>query len=549
MPTAGPLTKRSAASLAPNSAPVSTSTLARSAASAGAATMTSRILGVVREQVLAALFGAGNAMDAYNVAYRIPNLVRDLFAEGAMSSAFVPTFTRHLSTAGKESAWRLANYVINGLIVITGILVLLGIVFAEPLVGMFAGAFRSVPGKLELTVFLTRIMLPFLSFVAVAAACMGMLNSLHRFFIPALSPAMYNVATIVCAFAVVPLMPMLGLPAITGIAVGTLLGGAAQLAVQWPALRREGFAYRPILNWRDESLARVLVLMGPGTIGLAATQVNVFVNTVLATGEGTGAVSWLNFAFRLMYLPIGLFGISIATATLPAVSRHAALDEEHHVRRTVADGLSLMMMLNVPATAGLLVLAVPIVRVIFERAAFTSADTAATAAALQFYAIGLVGYSVVRIASPVFYALGENRTPVKVSIATVVVNAVLNVILVRLIGYRGLALGTSIAALFNATLLMVLLRRRLGGLEEQRVARSFARITLASTAMAIAVAAVDAATTTWLPGGSLIRQILRLAASIAVALGVLSAAAHFLRIPEFREGAAMVMRKLRRAGP
>src|SRR5262245_12540801 len=511
--------------------------------------MTSRVLGLVRDQVLASMFGAGNAMDAFNVAFRIPNLVRDLFAEGAMSAAFVPTFTRHLTTDGRESAWRLGNNVINALIVITGVLVLLGMVFANPIVTAFAADYASVPGKLSLTLLLTRIMLPFLTFVAVAAAVMGMLNSLHQFFIPALSPAMFNVATIVCAIALVPMMPLWGLPPIAAIAIGTLIGGAAQLALQWPLLRREGFRYRPSLDWSDPGLRRVLVLMGPGTVGLAATQVNVFVNTVLATGQGTGAVSWLNYAFRLMYLPIGLFGISIATATLPAVSRHAALDEDHHVRRTVADGLSLMMMLNVPATAGLLVLAVPIVRVIFERAAFTPADTAATAAALQFYAIGLVGYSVMRIASPVFYALGENRTPVKVSIATVVVNAVLNVILVRLIGYRGLALGTSIAALFNAALLTVLLSRRLGGLEERRVARSFGRIALASTAMAIAVAAVDAATITWLPGGSLIRQILRLAASIAVALGVLSAAAHFLRIPEFREGAAMVMRKLRRAGP
>jgi putative peptidoglycan lipid II flippase len=290
----------------------------------------------------------------------------------------------------------------------------------------------------------------------------------------------------------------------------------------------------------------VLILMGPGTIGLAATQVNVFVNTVLATGEGTGAVSWLNYAFRLMYLPIGLFGISIATATLPAVSRHAALDEEHNVRRTVADGLSLMMMLNVPATAGLLVLAVPIVRVIFERSAFTAADTAATAAALQFYALGLVGYSVVRIASPVFYALGENRTPVKVSVATVVVNAALNIVLVRLIGYRGLALGTSVAALFNAALLMFLLRRRLGGLDGRRVASSFARIMIASIVMAMAVALVDSAGATWLAGDALAWQMARLGASIVVALAVLAAAAHFLRIPEFREGVALVARKLGR---
>jgi putative peptidoglycan lipid II flippase len=216
---------------------------------------------VVREQVLAALFGAGSAMDAYNVAFRVPNLVRDLFAEGAMSSAFVPTFTRHLTTDGKASAWRLGNNVINGLILITGILVVVGIVFADSLVGLFAAAYRDVPGKFELTVFLTRLMLPFLTFVAVAAACMGMLNALHRFFIPALSPAMFNVVTITCTLVLVPFMPSVGLPAIAAVAIGSLLGGVAQLAVQWPALRREGFRYRPTLDWRDDSLRRVLVLM------------------------------------------------------------------------------------------------------------------------------------------------------------------------------------------------------------------------------------------------------------------------------------------------
>jgi len=507
--------------------------------------MTSRILGVVREQVLAALFGAGNAMDAYNVAYRIPNLVRDLFAEGAMSSAFVPTFTRHLTTQGKASAWRLGNLVVNSLMVITACLVIAGIVFAEPLVTLFASAYRGVPGKLELTVFLTRLMLPFLTFVALAAAFMGMLNSLNRFFIPALSPAMYNVATITCALVLVPLMPGVGLPAITAIAIGSLLGGVAQLALQWPALRSEGFRYRPILDWRDESLRRVLVLMGPGTIGLAATQVNVFVNTVLATGQGTGAVSWLNYAFRLMYLPIGLFGVSIATVTLPAVSRHAARHDEGAARTTIADGLSLMLMLNVPATVGLVVLATPIVRVIFERSAFTPADTAATAAAVQFYAIGLVGYSIVRIASPVFYALGQNRTPVMVSVATVLVNALLNVVLVRVMGFRGLALGTSIAALFNAALLMFFLRRRLHGIEGGRVAGSLVRIGIASALMGIAAMATDAAAGVWLAGGGLVPQIARLAATIGVALGVLSAAAYVLRIREFHDGVALVGRRFR----
>jgi putative peptidoglycan lipid II flippase len=204
------------------------------------------------------------------------------------------------------------------------VLVLLGIVFAAPIVTAFAGDYAGVPGKLDLTVLLTRLMLPFLVFVALAAAIMGMLNSLQQFFIPALSPAMFNVATIVCALVLVPVMPSVGLPPIAAIAIGTLVGGVAQLALQWPLLRRQGFVYRPMLEWRDEGLRRVLTLMGPGTLGLAATQVNVFVNTVLATGEGTGAVSFLNYAFRLMYLPIGLFGVSIGTATLPAVSRHAA---------------------------------------------------------------------------------------------------------------------------------------------------------------------------------------------------------------------------------
>jgi putative peptidoglycan lipid II flippase len=513
---------------------------------AGAATMASRILGVVREQVLAAYFGAGNAMDAYNVAFRIPNLVRDLFAEGAMSAAFVPTFTRRLAHEGKESAWRLGSTVITALIAITGALALAGIAAAGPIVRAFAGDYAAVPGKLELTILLTRIMLPFITLVALAAATMGMLNSLHRFFVPALSPAMFNVGTIVCTLALVPVMPRVGLHPIAAVAIGTLVGGFGQFIVQWPMLRREGFRYRPTIDFRDEGLRRVLVLMGPGTIGLAATQVNVFVNTVLAAGEGTGAVSWLNYAFRLMYLPIGLFGVSIATAAMPTVSRHAADEDRGAIRNTVADSLSLMMMLNVPATVGLIVLAAPIVQVIFERRAFTHADTLATAAALQFYAIGLVGYSVVRIASPTFYALGESRTPVKVSVVTVLANAALNVALARVMGYVGLALGTSIAALLNGGMLMVLLHRRLDGLEDRRVLAAFAKIAAASAAMGAAAAVADLLLSRALPGPGFGLQLLRLVSVITVAVAVLAAAAHFLHIDEFRRGVRLVASKLGR---
>jgi putative peptidoglycan lipid II flippase len=520
--------------------------VARSAASAGAATMTSRILGVVREQVLAYYFGAGNAMDAFNVAIRVPNLLRDLFAEGAMSAAFVPTFSTELVTKGKASAFRLANHVTNALLVITGILVVLGLVFAEPLVRAFAGAYADVPGKLELTVLLTRIMLPFLTFVALAAAFMGMANALHHFFIPAVSPAMFNVGSIVCTLGLIAVMPRFGLPPVTAVAIGTLVGGFAQWFVQWPVLRREGFRYRPLLDWRDPGLRRVLLLMGPGTIGLAATQVNVFVNTILATSQGTGAVSWLNLTFRLMYLPIGLFGVSIATATTPAISRQLALGDTGSVRRTISDGLILMMMLNVPATVGLIVLAEPIIRLMYERGAFMQSDTLAAAAALQFYAIGLLGYSVVRIASPAFYALGQSRIPVTISVVTVLVNAALNFALVHVMGYRGLALGTSIAALLNATLLMVMLRRRLDGIEGRAIADALARIAVAAVLMGAAAWAADSFLAGLLPGNRLLPQVLRLGLTIGAALAVLALSAHLLRIPQFAQGVAMVMRRFRR---
>jgi putative peptidoglycan lipid II flippase len=509
--------------------------------------MMSRVLGLGRDAVFAALFGAGPAMDAYNVAVRIPNLLRDLFAEGAMSAAFVPTFTRRLTTEGKVSAWRLGNHVVNALVVVTGTLVLLGILFAEPLVRIFTSAqFEQSPGQLALTIQLARIMLPALTVIALAAALMGMLHSLRHYFVPALSPAMFNVVTIASAFAVVPLMPAFGLEPIVGIAIGTLLGGVAQLALQVPTLYREGFRYRPRLDWRDEGLRRVLLLMGPGTMGLSATQINIFVNTLLATGAGIGAVSWLNYAFRLMYLPIGVFGVSIATVVLPAVSRHIAEGDHGRVRTTIADGLSLMFMLNMPATIGLIVLATPIVRVIFERGQFSAADTAATAAALQFYALGLLAYSVVRIVSPTFYALGRSRTPVIVSVMTVGVNAVLNVTLVGVLGFRGLALGTSIAAVFNAVTLLVLLRRHLGGLDEKRLAGSLARIAAAAAVMGVAAVLAEGWLAVSLPGASLVRQILRLAATISVSLAVLAGASWLLRIREFSEGAALITARVRR---
>ena len=523
------------------------SPLASSAAVIGLATMTSRVLGLGRMLVLASLFGASSAMDAYVVAFRIPNLMRDLFAEGAMSAAFVPTFTQRLITEGRDAAWRLGTQLINALVMMTGVLVLAAIIFAEPLIRLAARDFADVPGKLELTVTLTRLMLPFLTLVAVAAACMGMLNALQRFFIPALSPAMFNVSIILSGLLLVPLMPGAGFEPIMAIAVGVVLGGIGQIAIQYWVLRKEGFRYRFTLDPSDRGLRKVLGLMGPGTLAGAALQINVVVTTIIATSQGTGTVSWLTYAFQVMYLPIGVLGVSIATAALPVLSRQAALGELHEMRRTISHGLRLMLMLMVPATVGLIVLAVPIVRLLFERGAFTPADTQATALALACYAPGMIGYSVVRLGVPSFYALGTSLTPAVVSAVAVGLNIVLNLALVRVMGYQGLALGNAIAALSNGALLLVLLRRRLDGLDGRRIADSFARIAVAAVVMGAAVWQANLWFTALWVGPGWWTQLLIVASAIGVGLVVLDTTARLLGLAELSQARNQLLARLTRA--
>ncbi len=520
--------------------------LATSAGVVGAATLASRVLGLARDQVLAYRFGATDAMDAFNVAARIPNLMRDLFAEGAMSAAFVPTFMRRLTKDGRLPALLLGNQVINALIAATGLVVVAGILFAEPLVRALAADYAAVPGKLELAALLTRILLPVLTLVAVAAAMMGMLNSLDRFFVPALSPAMYNVGIIAGGALLVPLMPGLGLDPIVAVAIGALLGAVGQVALQAPTLYGEGFRYRPALDPSDPGLRSILRLMGPGTLAGAAVQINLLVNMVLAAGEGTGAVSWLSYAFRVMYLPIGLFGVSVAAAAVPLLSRQGAQRDVAGMRDTVSRALRLTLAINVPATVGLMVLGVPIVELIFERGSFTAADTSATADALLLYAPGLAGYAAVRIAVPCFYALGSSRTPAAVSLAAVALNIGLNLLLVRILGFRGLALGTSVAALANSLVLLVLLRRRLEGLDLARLLTLLGKVAVASAVMGAAAWTVhDRLLDLWGGAGFAVR-FGRLAAGIAAGLAVLALSARLLRLRELDEAAAQIAARLRR---
>jgi len=527
-----------------------TQRLARSAGLIGIATLSSRVLGLVRDQAQAFFFGTSWQADAFVVATRIPGLLRELFAEGAMSAAFVPTLTRKIAREGTESAWRLGSQVVNGLLLVTGVLVVLAMIFAEPLTRTYAEEFAKIPGKLELTIVLTRINMPFLMLIAVAAACMGMLNAQRRFFIPATSPAMFNLVFIAATVIFVPLFTAMNIQPVMALSIGMLLGGAAQIAVQWPALRREGYRHRWILNTRDPALHEVLILMGPGTIGVAAAQVNLLVNTWLAT-EVDGAATALRFAFQLMYLPIGIFGVSVATATIPDLARHASDGAHAAMTTTVSWAIRLMLVLSVPAVVGLIVLAGPIIELIFQYGRFTDASTLMTAGALAFYAPGILGYSIVKIASPSFYSLQDARTPVTVSLLTIAVNLALNLWLNSVMGFRGLALGTAISANLNAALLLWLLSRRIGGTDAARIGRTLLKISIASAVMGAAAFYTEG----WLRGvlpqapGDWITLVLvriaRVGGSIAVALAVLAAAAHLLRLEEFRAAMGRVLGRIR----
>ena len=521
--------------------------LTKSAGLIGLATLGSRVLGLVRDQAQAAAFGTGLQADAFVIATRIPGLLRELFAEGAMSAAFVPTLTRTLTKEGKDAAWRLGSQVINGLLVVTGFFVILGLIFAEPITKLVSDEnFINIPGALPLTVLLTRWNMPFLMLIAIAAAFMGMLNSLRKFAVPAASPAMFNVVFILATVILVPLFGSMGVETTMALSFGMLGGGLAQIAVQWPALRREGYRHRWILNPRDPVLREVLVLLGPGTIGVAAAQINLLVNTWLATST-LGAPAALRFGFQLMYLPIGIFGVSVATATIPDLARHAAEGAHDAMIKTVSWAIRLMIVLSVPAIVGLVVLAGPIVELIYLRGKFDAHSAWMTAGALAFYAPGILGYSIVKIASPSFYSLREARTPVIVSMITIAVNLALNFWLNSVYGFRGLALGTAIAANVNAGLLIFLLGRRLGGIDGARIGRTFVKTCVAAAVMGAAAYYAQQGLQSVFPQPDFWLRAIRVFGAIGAGLGVLGAMAYLLRLEEFSIALQRVLGRLRRS--
>ncbi|MDQ6654207.1 MAG: murein biosynthesis integral membrane protein MurJ [Verrucomicrobiota bacterium] len=514
----------------------------------GLAVMSSRVLGLLREMIFAGLFGAGRNLDAFLMAFRVPNLLRDLFAEGALSTAFITTFSKRIALEGDESAWTLANKVATLTAIFMSAVTLIGIALARPLINVMTWWSWS-PEKTELTVQLTRIMWPFILLVAMAALVMGMLNAKHVFGPPAMASTFFNLGSIIAGVGVgYWLDPHFGPRALSGLAVGTLVGGLWQLLAQLPALRRVGYRFRPDFMWRDPGVRTVLALMAPAVIAASAVQVNVLVNSGFAARLGDGPVSWLNIAFRLMQLPLGIFGVAVATVTLPLISRSAAQGNTEEFRGALAHALRLVMLLTIPSAIGLMIMAEPIISLIYQHGRFTAESTAQTAGALRFYAIGLVGYSAVKVLAPAFYALDRRNLPMLVSIASIAVNALLNWLLTfRMgLGHRGLALSTSLVAVTNFAALYIMMRRYAGRLETRAMLETLAKLAAAGACLA---AVSWTGVRFFFPTGvsqPLAWRLLGVSATIAAAGLVFFAVAYLLRVPELQDMVAVVRKKLRR---
>lgn len=487
---------------------VSQRSVARSAGIVSIAVMFSRVLGLVREMIFARYFGAGFLYDAYVVAFRIPNVLRDLFAEGALSVAFVKVFTDYQINRSEKEAWRLASLILNLLAVIMSVICIVGILFSRQFVDLIADGFS--PEKAALAATLTQIMFPFILLVALAAVAMGVLNTKGVFGIPASASTVFNIVSIIFGLGLAYWLSGGGwlgssdknaIPdaasqwAIIGMAIGTLIGGGAQFLMQVPSLYKVGFRFSPVLTFADEGVRKVASLMAPAIIGTSAVQINVLINTYFVSAID-GAQGWLSYSFRLMQFPIGLFGVAVGTAAIPVLSRLASEGKIKEFRDTISSSMSLVFLMTLPSACGLIVLGEPIVRLIYERGKFDSVATSMTAIALAGYSIGLTGYAAIKILSPAFYALDDAKTPMIIAIISIGVNFVGSYFLREWLsgygvtpatpygyGHVGVALATSIVALVNFFALAVIMRKRVKRLNGREITTSFVKIAVASAVL------------------------------------------------------------------
>lgn len=454
--------------------------VAKAAGVVGLATLVSRVMGYARDMVMSWGFGTGMVADAFYMAYRIPNLLRELLAEGSMSAAFIPVFTETLTKESKESARHLANTLFARFLVLLIVLTTLGIIFAPTIVKVIGAGWvhRAEYDKYVVGVTLTRIMFPYLLFIGLAALAMGMLNSLRQFLTPALSPVMLNIMTIT---AVVLSLKFLSQP-IMGVAIGVVAGGLFQFLIQVPALKKQGMMLRPQFSPNHPGVGKIARLALPVFFSSSVNQLNILMGTVFASFLATGSIAFLFYGMRFIHFPLGIFGTAIATAVLPTLSAQAARRETEEFRETLSFGLRLVFFIMFPAMAGLITLRRPIVNLLLEHGQFDRVSTEGVAAALMYYAVGLWAFAGYRIVAQAFYALQDTKTPVKIAVVALFTNILLSSVFITWtsLAHGGLALAASLAATLNIILLTVLLRKKIGRMDGRRILISLLKIVPAS---------------------------------------------------------------------
>lgn len=512
--------------------------LIRAAGSMSVMTALSRIAGYVRDGLQAAILGAANSSDAFVIAFRIPNMLRRLVAEGALTSAFVPTFARYMNRGDRQAMWRFAASVVYGLTAVLVGIVVLGIVLSPALVRLLAWGFAVSPEKLDLTIALNRIMFPYIFCISLAALASGILNAFDVYALPAFTPVLLNLSIIGCALL---LKDRFADPSVA-FAIGVLAGGVLQLGAQVPALLRRGLDLRPPRPFDRDGLREVLRLILPRVFGVGITQVNLVVDSQFAASLRPGSVSFLYYAIRVTEITLGVFAISLSTVMLPRLSRAAAAGDRAQVRETLGTSLRLLLFVTLPATVGLIVLRLPIIHVLFERGRFGPEETLLTGSALACYAVGLLPYAAVTILATTFYAHRDTRTPVVVGAWTFVVHLVLNFALRGPLAHNGIALSTALTAFLDAGLLLWLLPRRLGLTPDPGVGGAAARALLASAITAAFLLAVTGRVEVLaLPGiGS---KVLALAALIAGGAACYLAASFLMGGREVRLIASVLRRR------
>jgi putative peptidoglycan lipid II flippase len=486
--------------------------IARAAGLMSIATFISRILGYIRDMVIAFHFGATGLSDTFFVAFRIPNLLRALFAEGSISSAVVPVLTEY-EKKDQASASRLARVTIGFILTVVGATCALGIFFAPQVVTVIAPGFLDSPEKFETTVLLTRVMFPFLFFVSLAALLMGALNTRGVFFIPALAPAVLNVVIITTVFL---LAARLDQP-ILAVAIGVALGGLVQFLFQCPVFIRKGYSVLPVFDFGDPGLKKMLRLVLPVTFGMAVAQINIVISNILATFLQEGSITYLYYSMRLIQFPIGLFGVAMAMAVLPSLSEHAIRRDYQSLRDDFSFSLRLLFFISVPAMVGLIALREPIVNLLFQRGKFDHMATAGTAEALLYYSLGIWAMVGVRVVAATFYSMQETRTPVKVAVTALVANVILSLALMGPLKHSGLALANALSSMINFTMLFYFLRMRLGHVGATKIIRSFIKCLIASGGMAVVCYSIPGGAI-WSGAGGVSMKTLYLSGTIALAV-------------------------------